>query len=150
MSLDHLRSFGSFGSSLISITRACLRTCHTHALTHPRTIDADDLSDNMQYYECPTPSTCTLDEQVNFYMSQYAAGGIRASTGYEIGQPAYPSPIHDPTHQLPLTQSALALILANTQPSTAGAFFCTSRVARSCRRRRVDARMGREGRAGGR
>lgn len=82
-----------------------------------------DLSDNEQWYECPTANACTLDQQVAFYMQTYSAAGIAAGVGYEIGTPAYPDPIRDPTHQLPLTSSELALILANTQPSFQGGFF---------------------------
>jgi GH18 family chitinase len=82
-----------------------------------------DLSDNEQYYECPEPGVCSLDQQVQFYMQQYATAGIPANVGYETGTPAYPDPVHDPTHQLPLTQSALGLIISETQAHYSGGFF---------------------------
>lgn len=82
-----------------------------------------DLSDNEQYYECPEEGVCALNQQVNFYMGTYASAGIPANVGYETGTPAYPSPIEDPTHQLPLTSSELSLILQNTQGSYSGGFF---------------------------
>ncbi|KAF9377450.1 hypothetical protein BGX21_003190 [Mortierella sp. AD011] len=44
-----------------------------------------------------------------------------ALVGYEIGTPAYPDPSHDPTHQLPLTQSELTTILA--AQGAKGGFF---------------------------
>ena len=85
-----------------------------------------DLSDNEEYYECPETGVCTLDQQVSFYMNTYTQGGSAfslSSPGYEIGTPAYPDPEHDPTHQLPLTQTELSLILQNTQSSYSHAFF---------------------------
>ncbi|KAF9209558.1 hypothetical protein BGZ49_003343 [Haplosporangium sp. Z 27] len=81
-----------------------------------------DLSDNEQYYECPDSSTCTLSQQVNYYMNSYAANNMTAHVGYEIGTPAYPDPSHDPTHQLPLIQSELTSILA-AQGSKGGFFW---------------------------
>jgi hypothetical protein len=82
-----------------------------------------DLSDNEQFYECPTPTQCTLDQQVAFYMGTYQAAGIAANVGYEIGTPAYPDPTHDPSHQLPLTAAEFALILQITQPASTGAIL---------------------------
>ena len=84
---------------------------------------AYDLSDNEQYYECPETNVCTLDQQVAFYMQTYGTASITAGVGYEIGTPAYPDPIHDPSNQLPLTLSELALIIQNTQPQYSGGFF---------------------------
>ncbi|KAJ3236501.1 hypothetical protein HDU81_010705 [Chytriomyces hyalinus] len=84
-----------------------------------------DLSDNNVYFECPdTTSNCDLAGQVKFYMNTYATAGIPARVGYEIGQPAYPDPSNDPTHQVPLTQSGLTDIL-NGVPNTGsvGGFF---------------------------
>jgi hypothetical protein len=83
-----------------------------------------DLSDNEQYYECPEPGVCTLDQQVAFYMNTYAQlSGITSGVGYEVGTPAYPDPEHDPGHDLPLTPTELNLILQNTQKSFNHAFF---------------------------
>jgi hypothetical protein len=82
-----------------------------------------DLSDDESHYECPQPDICTLHDQVNFYMQQYAAAGIAANVGYETGTPAYPDPIENPTHQLPLTLTELSTIQSNTQKSYAGGFF---------------------------
>jgi hypothetical protein len=84
-----------------------------------------DLSDNEASYECPDPSDCSLDKQVAFYMNQFATNlpSVTSGVGYEVGTPAYPDPEHDPSHALPLTPSALSLILANTQPSFNHAFF---------------------------
>ncbi|KAI9207906.1 uncharacterized protein BJ171DRAFT_565652 [Polychytrium aggregatum] len=83
-----------------------------------------DLSDNNQYYECPdTTSDCDLPGQVAFYMGTFDTAGMAAYVGYEIGTPAYPDPTEDPTHQIPLTQTALTTILQNTQPKHQGGFF---------------------------
>lgn len=38
----------------------------------------------MQFYECPAPNVCTLDQQVNFYMQTFAQAGIPANVGYEV------------------------------------------------------------------
>ncbi|KAG0055157.1 hypothetical protein BGZ83_009459 [Gryganskiella cystojenkinii] len=81
-----------------------------------------DLSNNQQYYECPDANTCSLSQQVNYYMNSYAANNMVAHVGYEIGIPAYPASDHDPTHQLPLTQSELTSILA-VQGSKGGFFW---------------------------
>jgi len=40
------------------------------------------------------------------------------------GTPAYPDPVHDPTHQLPLTTDILSQIVSNVMPTTSGAFMC--------------------------
>lgn len=82
-----------------------------------------DLSDDEQYYECPEPGVCTLDQQVAFYMQQFDLAGIPANVGYETGTPAYPDPVEDPSHQLPLTLAELQLITANTQPKYKGGFM---------------------------
>jgi len=82
-----------------------------------------DLSDNEQYYECPTTDCCTLDCQVDFYMSTFAQAGISANVGYEIGTPAYPNPTQDPTHQLPLTTAELQKITSTTQTKYPGGFI---------------------------
>ncbi|KAF9427761.1 hypothetical protein BGZ94_004207 [Podila epigama] len=71
-----------------------------------------DLSNNQQYHECPDTGVCSLSQQVNYYMKSYSDNGMIANVGYEIGIPAYPASDHDPTHQLPLTQSELSAILA--------------------------------------
>ncbi|KAG0301731.1 hypothetical protein BGZ98_008085 [Dissophora globulifera] len=81
-----------------------------------------DLSNNQQFSECPDSNTCALSQQVNYYMNSYAANGMAANVGYEIGIPAYPASDHDPTHQLPLTQSELTSILA-VQGSKGGFFW---------------------------
>jgi len=60
-----------------------------------------DLSSNNEFHECPTSSACSLDAQVEFYMKTYRDGGFQANVGYEVGQPAYPDPTHDKSHQLP-------------------------------------------------
>ncbi|KAF9436037.1 hypothetical protein BGZ76_004948 [Entomortierella beljakovae] len=80
-----------------------------------------DLSNNQQYYECPETGICSLSQQVNYYMNSYAANGMTATVGYEIGIPAYPDKNHDPTHQLPLIQSELTPILA--AQGAKGGFF---------------------------
>jgi hypothetical protein len=83
-----------------------------------------DLSDNEAFHECPDENTCTLSQQVTFYMKQYKANNVPANVGYEIGTPAYPSPKHDPSHQLPLTRSELQNIITQVQPQSAqGGFF---------------------------
>ncbi|KAJ3075397.1 hypothetical protein HDU98_008226 [Podochytrium sp. JEL0797] len=84
-----------------------------------------DLSSNNQYYECPaTTSDCDLAGQVKFYMDTYAAAGIPARVGYEVGQPAYPDATIDAVHQLPLTQTDLSSILqAVPSCATNGGFF---------------------------
>ncbi|KAF9170513.1 hypothetical protein BGX20_008879 [Mortierella sp. AD010] len=81
-----------------------------------------DLSDNEDDYECPTPTTCSLSQQVQYYMNTYSANGMAATVGYEIGIPAYPDPAHDPTHDLPLIQSEFTAIL-NAFGSKGGFFW---------------------------
>ncbi|KAG0005864.1 hypothetical protein BGZ79_001057 [Entomortierella chlamydospora] len=81
-----------------------------------------DLSNNEQYYECPDANTCSLSQQVLYYMNSYSSNGMTATVGYEVGIPAYPDPTHDPTHQLPLIQSELTTILA-AQGSKGGFFW---------------------------
>ncbi|KAF9089315.1 hypothetical protein BGX23_006768 [Mortierella sp. AD031] len=81
-----------------------------------------DLSNNQQYYECPDANTCSLSQQVNYYMKSYSDNGMLAHVGYEIGTPAYPDYNHDPTHQLPLIQSELSAILA-VQGAKGGFFW---------------------------
>ncbi|KAJ3064033.1 hypothetical protein HDU98_000219 [Podochytrium sp. JEL0797] len=70
----------------------------------------------------PAPAPCSLDGQVQFYMSQYAAAGVQANVGYEIGTPAFPPP-SDASHQMPLSNSLAGAILSNTQPYYKGGFF---------------------------
>ncbi|KAJ3062419.1 hypothetical protein HDU98_001724, partial [Podochytrium sp. JEL0797] len=72
-----------------------------------------DLSDSQTFHECPTTqSACSLSDQVAFYLQTYLSAGITSPrVGFEVGTPAYPDPIHDPTDQLPLTQAALTQIL---------------------------------------
>lgn len=82
-----------------------------------------DLSDNNEFHECPNPSTCTLDQQVEFYMKTYRDAGISANVGYEVGQPAYPDPTHDKSHQLPLDDDVFSTILSKTQSQQPGGFF---------------------------
>jgi len=82
-----------------------------------------DLSSNEKYHECPEPGQCALDIQVKYYMNTYKTAGIPASVGYEIGQPAYPDPKHDPSHQLPLTKDLLTKIVDSTQTDHDGGFF---------------------------
>eukprot|EP00049_Salpingoeca_infusionum_P017103 m.351756 g.351756 ORF g.351756 m.351756 type:complete len:512 (-) comp16341_c0_seq1:311-1846(-) len=82
-----------------------------------------DLSDNPEYHECPEPNICALSDQVQFYMQQYQQNNIPANVGYEIGTPAYPSPTHDPSHQLPLTPTELSKIASTVQPNSVGGFF---------------------------
>jgi len=82
-----------------------------------------DLSDDESHYECPTPDVCTLHDQVDFYMKTYDQAGIPASVGYETSTPAYPDPIENPTHQLPLTMDELSLIIKNTQTRYKAGFF---------------------------
>ena len=43
-----------------------------------------DLSSNMQYFECPDESSCSLDQQVAFYMNTYDSSKIHAAVGYEV------------------------------------------------------------------
>ncbi|KAG0236499.1 hypothetical protein BGW42_003405 [Actinomortierella wolfii] len=81
-----------------------------------------DLSNNPQYHECPEPGVCSLSQQVLYYMNSYAANGMSAIVGYEIGTPAYPDPIQDPSHQLPLTPSEMNAIIAG-QGSRGGFFW---------------------------
>ncbi|KAF9136161.1 hypothetical protein BGW39_005543 [Mortierella sp. 14UC] len=81
-----------------------------------------DLSNNQEYSECPDAQTCSLSQQVNYYMKSYADNNMLAHVGYEIGIPAYPASDHDPTHQLPLTQSELTSIL-NVQGAKGGFFW---------------------------
>ncbi|KAJ3065966.1 hypothetical protein HDU98_010693 [Podochytrium sp. JEL0797] len=70
----------------------------------------------------PAPASCSLDGQVQFYMAQYAAAGVAANVGYELGTPAYPPP-SDASHQMPLSNSLAGAILSNTQPYYNGGFF---------------------------
>lgn len=56
-------------------------------------------------------------------MDTYKKENIPASVGYEIGQPAYPDPKHDPSHQLPLTPEYLTKILDKVQGDYNGGFF---------------------------
>ncbi|KAF9363219.1 hypothetical protein BGX34_004625 [Mortierella sp. NVP85] len=81
-----------------------------------------DLSNNKEYHECPDENTCSLSQQVNYYMKSYADNNMQAYVGYEIGIPAYPDKNHDPTHQLPLTQAELTSILA-VQGKNGGFFW---------------------------
>lgn len=82
-----------------------------------------DLSDNNEFHECPTATVCSLDAQVEFYMKTYREAGISANVGYEIGQPAYPDPTHDKSHQLPLDDAVFDTILSKTQTQQPGGFF---------------------------
>ncbi|KAF9585027.1 hypothetical protein BGW38_004209 [Lunasporangiospora selenospora] len=81
-----------------------------------------DLSNNQQFHECPDTNVCSLSQQVLYYMNSYKTNGMTAYVGYEIGIPAYPAFDHDPTHQLPLTQTELTAILAG-QGSRGGFFW---------------------------
>jgi hypothetical protein len=74
-----------------------------------------DLSKDEDFHECPDDQDCPLDKQVAFYMNTYKEAGLSAAVGYEIGQPAYPSPIHDKDNQLPLTKDVLSSIISATQ-----------------------------------
>eukprot|EP01063_Lacrimia_lanifica_P037658 TRINITY_DN77_c0_g1_i4.p1 TRINITY_DN77_c0_g1~~TRINITY_DN77_c0_g1_i4.p1 ORF type:complete len:542 (+),score=264.95 TRINITY_DN77_c0_g1_i4:50-1675(+) len=75
-----------------------------------------DLSSNEEFHECPDKDHCPLADQVDFFMSTYTKANMgNAFVGYEIGQPAYPSPVHDKQNQLPLTKTALATIIEKTQ-----------------------------------
>ncbi|KAJ3027556.1 UNVERIFIED_CONTAM: hypothetical protein HDU68_003592 [Siphonaria sp. JEL0065] len=71
----------------------------------------------------PAPATCDLDGQVDFYMAQYAAAGVPANVGYEIGTPAYPPPATDSANALPLTNTLAGKILSNVQPYYKAGFF---------------------------
>lgn len=51
-------------------------------------VDRYDLSKNENFHECPDPTDCPLEAQVNFYMSTYATANIPANVGFEIGRPA--------------------------------------------------------------
>lgn len=82
-----------------------------------------DLSKNPQFHECPADDICSLHEQVKFYMAAYKNASIPANVGYEIGTPAYPSPTHDPSNQLPLTKEEFQQIITTTQPQFDGGFF---------------------------
>jgi len=82
-----------------------------------------DLSSNNDFHECPTTDVCDLDQQVEYYMKTYRDGGFSANVGYEVGQPAYPDPTHDKSHQLPLTADKLSAILDKTQGQHPGGFF---------------------------
>ncbi|KAG0371991.1 hypothetical protein BGX24_000894 [Mortierella sp. AD032] len=75
-----------------------------------------------EYHECPDAQTCSLSQQVNYYMKSYADNNMLAHVGYEIGIPAYPASDHDPTHQLPLIQSEFTSIL-NAQGAKGGFFW---------------------------
>lgn len=82
-----------------------------------------DLSSNNDFHECPKDNVCSLSQQVEYYMKTYRDGGFSANVGYEVGQPAYPDPTHDKSHQLPLTEDELASILGKTQGQHPGGFF---------------------------
>jgi hypothetical protein len=82
-----------------------------------------DLSDDPAYHECPPTGGCTLSDQVAFYLKTYDAAGIKAGVGYEVGQPAYPSPEVDKEHQLPLVKAELEKIITDTQPRYKAGFF---------------------------
>merc|ERR1711976_120960 len=82
-----------------------------------------DLSSNEEFHECPTPGVCSLDQQVEFYMKTYRDAGYAANVGYEVGQPAYPDPTHDKSHQVPLSSDKLDAVLSKTQPHHSGGFF---------------------------
>lgn len=82
-----------------------------------------DMSKNQEFHECPEDNTCSLHDQVEFYMQNYRDAGISAHVGYEIGTPAYPDPTQDKDHQLPLSSSELQSILSKTQSQHKGGFF---------------------------
>eukprot|EP01006_Ploeotia_vitrea_P050579 TRINITY_DN67475_c6_g7_i5.p1 TRINITY_DN67475_c6_g7~~TRINITY_DN67475_c6_g7_i5.p1 ORF type:complete len:277 (+),score=32.27 TRINITY_DN67475_c6_g7_i5:636-1466(+) len=82
-----------------------------------------DLSDDEKYHECPSTSICTLPKQVAFYLGTYKTANIVANVGYEVGTPAYPSPTHDKSHQLPLTKTDLSQITSGTQSQHPGGFM---------------------------
>jgi hypothetical protein len=82
-----------------------------------------DLSDDPTYHECPPTGGCSLSDQVEFYLKTYTAADIPAGVGYEVGQPAYPSPEVNKEHQLPLTEAELQKIITTTQPKHKAAFF---------------------------
>jgi hypothetical protein len=77
-----------------------------------------------EFHECPTDDTCTLPEQVSYYMNTYTSeAGIPAAVGFEIGTPAYPDPVHDASHQLPLTRADLDDLVSTVVPGCSGAFM---------------------------
>jgi len=80
-----------------------------------------DLSSNEAFHECPEQGKCALDVQVEYYMDTYKTAGIPANVGFEVGTPAYPSKTHDPTHQLPLSNTLLTNILGSVGGT--GGFF---------------------------
>merc|ERR1719229_2217237 len=80
-----------------------------------------DLSSNEAFHECPEQGKCALDVQVEYYMNTYKTAGIPANVGFEVGTPAYPSKTHDPTHQLPLSNTLLTNILGSVGGT--GGFF---------------------------
>jgi len=84
-----------------------------------------DLSSNEEFHECPQDGVCSLPQQVSFYLQTYLEAGIPAVVGFETGTPAYPDPIHDKDHQLPLNATNLAQILASVsnEKLVAGGFF---------------------------
>ena len=131
--------------------RACVRVCAPRVCTPARLCTSTlliphasppprpqnlakktyDLSDDEQFYECPTPAVCSLHDQVAFYMETYSNASVPAHVGYETGTPAYPDPVEDATHQLPLTMTELGLITSNTQKNSPGGFFCACHAAAS-------------------
>lgn len=56
-------------------------------------------------------------------MDTFKTANIPAFVGYEIGTPAYPNPVHDKSHQLPLTKDMLSSIISTTQPQFPGGFL---------------------------
>ena len=56
-------------------------------------------------------------------MAQYQLAGIDANVGYETGTPAYPDPVEDAPHQLPLTLAELSTIINVTQSKYKGAII---------------------------
>lgn len=49
--------------------------------------------------------------------------------GVHVGTPAYPDPTHDPSHQLPLTNTVLGQIVSGIMPTTTGAFMWVASAA---------------------
>lgn len=84
-----------------------------------------DLSNNEAFHECPQDGVCSLPQQVDFYLQTYLKAGIPAAVGFETGTPAYPDPVHDADHQLPLNATNMGQILAaaSTEKLVTGGFF---------------------------
>ncbi|KAJ3065472.1 hypothetical protein HDU98_011176 [Podochytrium sp. JEL0797] len=73
-----------------------------------------DLSSNNADYQCSSTIAydCNLAAQIEFFIGTFESANLFVRIGFEVGQPSFPDPFHDPHHQLPLTTAVLQKTLS--------------------------------------